>query len=72
MHCPEDQVPTYRQARNVFAIRTRTHWHTELAGACQVYAETGVNNRANVRTVRQTFKICGPTVTDNAASDMRN
>ena len=50
----------------------RMHWHTALTGACQVYAEKGVRNRARIRTVGQTFKICGMTETDNAADDMNN
>ena len=65
-------VPTYRQARNMLAIRIRMHWHTELTGACQVYAEIRVSSCASVRTVGQTFEICGLTVTNNAVGDLNS
>ena len=56
----------------MLAIRIRMHWHTELTGACQVYAEMGVSSCAHVRIVGQTFKIPGLTVTDNAVGDMND
>jgi len=56
----------------MLAIRTRMHWHTELTGACQVYAEMEVSNCAHIRTVGQTFEVRGLTETDNAVGDMEN
>jgi hypothetical protein len=52
----------------MFAIRMRTHWHTELTGPGHAYAEIKVSNTAHVWTVKLTLEICGLTVTaDDAA-----
>lgn len=33
------QVPTYRLAKNMFAIRMRTHWHTEPTRLSHIYTK---------------------------------
>ena len=57
----------------MFAIRRRMHRHAELAVPCHVYAEMRVSNCTHlcpVTTVKQTFRTCGVSVTNDAKGDI--